>query len=100
MNRTVTSREARHLCLKLRVAEAFVHGDERRVRGVCLERAVELDPQRSRSRATLALALRRQGELEAAVEAAQGAIDSEPSCVLVAELERAFGLDRYSQDRW
>jgi hypothetical protein len=28
-----------------------------------------------------------------------GACDTEPSCVLVAELERAFGLDRYSLER-
>jgi hypothetical protein len=29
-----------------------------------------------------------------------GAMDTEPQCVLVAELERAFGLDRYSLERW
>jgi hypothetical protein len=28
-----------------------------------------------------------------------GAIDTEPCCVLVAELEDAFGLDQYSLDR-
>jgi Skp family chaperone for outer membrane proteins len=32
--------------------------------------------------------------------AKQGACDTEPSCVLVAELERAFGLDPYSLERW
>jgi hypothetical protein len=29
-----------------------------------------------------------------------GAQDTEPQCVLVAELECAFGLDQYSLDRW
>lgn len=29
-----------------------------------------------------------------------GAADTEPSCVLVAELERAFGLPQYSLERW
>ena len=29
-----------------------------------------------------------------------GACDTEPSCSLVAELERAFGLDEYSLDRY
>jgi hypothetical protein len=29
-----------------------------------------------------------------------GAMDTEPQCVLVSELERAFGLDQYSLDRW
>ena len=30
----------------------------------------------------------------------KGACDTEPQCVLVAELERAFGLERYSLERW
>lgn len=29
-----------------------------------------------------------------------GAQDTEPQCVLVEELERAFGLDKYSLERW
>ena len=29
-----------------------------------------------------------------------GAQDTEPQCVLVAELERAFGLEQYSLERW
>jgi len=29
-----------------------------------------------------------------------GFSDTEPQCVLVSELEEAFGLDQYSLDRW
>jgi hypothetical protein len=29
-----------------------------------------------------------------------GAMDTEPQCVLVSELETAFGLEKYSLDRW
>lgn len=29
-----------------------------------------------------------------------GAQDTEPQCVLVSELERAFGLESYSLERW
>lgn len=29
-----------------------------------------------------------------------GAQDTEPQCVLVSELERAFGLEQYSLERW